>query len=39
MLMGSKVVSHVRLGDYTPKTKSSAGKQEEETLLIEGGIF
>ncbi len=33
-----KVVSHVRLGDYTPKTtKSSVGQQEEETLLIEEG--
>jgi osmotically-inducible protein OsmY len=33
-----KVVSHVRLGDYTPKTtESSVGKQEEETLLIEEG--
>lgn len=33
-----KVVSHVRLGDYTPKTTgSSVGKQEEETLLIEEG--
>jgi osmotically-inducible protein OsmY len=33
-----KVVSHVRLGDYIPKTtESSVGKQEEETLLIEEG--
>jgi osmotically-inducible protein OsmY len=33
-----KVVSHVRLGDYIPKTTESlVGKQEEETLLIEEG--
>ncbi len=33
-----KVVSHVRLGDYTPKTKSSGGKhEEEEVLLIDEG--
>jgi osmotically-inducible protein OsmY len=33
-----KVVSHVKVGDYTPKTKSSGGKQEEEeTLLIDEG--
>jgi hypothetical protein len=33
-----KVVSHVKVGDYTPKAKSSGGKQEEEeTLLIDEG--
>jgi osmotically-inducible protein OsmY len=32
------IASNIKVGDYTPKTKSSGGKQEEEeTLLIDEG--